>query len=386
MSTWDPTTGPLHMPHQAVPAAVGIILVSFISLVGGLILIYHLSQNEGRYTYVSLFTFSSTVMTAVAIMQEFNYLTRWRSEQVNTWRTAVRAVEHPYLAVGPQSKGFAPVLYWIQIFLSLSSALLVTFWAMALAIKAWDWRFGRLYNYRDHFSIFSKVVAFLAPALTALFRATIHLEASMSARIFLSYIVLFFSFTAGAISVFLVLFKYVATRLDFRRIRSGFTTNLTTFRKPAGNATSAKTAPTRKPFLIDSWLVWRFSIACLIFCGFNAYLIWYSTRSYKAVLLRGTRNSPDFSVQATLNVWFSYVPLFTPSLLAFMLFGTTSLALAHYRTVWHRLFSEQQDASAMQSSRDLLNSVKALSDAGLEKGRETSITVQTVDLQKESYV
>lgn len=50
METYNTTAGPQHMPSGAIPIAVVMLVWSFLAIFGGVIVLYHLSQNEGRYT------------------------------------------------------------------------------------------------------------------------------------------------------------------------------------------------------------------------------------------------------------------------------------------------------------------------------------------------
>lgn len=324
-------------------------------------------------------------MACVAVVQEVWYTVDWRNQQINSYKAALAATEQPDLALGPQSLGFARVLYWIQIFLCNSSGLIVGFWAVALAMKAWAVHIPALHRHQQRISVGSKVLAYVASALTAILRATVHTHLPVHLTVFLNFMaskysigtyfrathpdkmLVFVSFSAGSISIILILIKYLLTRIDFRRIRSGFTTQ--THAQTNGTNTSRRS---KKGFLIDPWLVWRFSIACILFCCFNVYMVWYSMHTHEVVAARVARGGPDFSLASTIFSWIVFIPIILPSVVAFLLFGTTTLARSHYRSMWQQLVGRHGGVG------EVLASSVVVSRHDVEKGRDGSTIVTTV--------
>lgn len=145
----------------------------------------------------------------------------------------------------------------------------------------------------------------------------------------------FASFTFGAICVILILVKYIRTRMGFRSYASGSVT----IEEIPTTANSGRTSRKRSRLnvRVDPWLVVRFTIAFFILSGFNIFLVFYSIGRYRKILRDGSDVAPDFSTRRAVSDVLNYIPPVTASLLAFLLFGTTSQARAKYAGIFRIL-------------------------------------------------
>ncbi|GAM82416.1 hypothetical protein ANO11243_003950 [Dothideomycetidae sp. 11243] len=213
-------------------------------------------------------------MAVVALVQEFNYLFHFRQLSIDSYDASMASVEHPYLALGPQSYGI-------------------------------------------------------------------------------------------------------------QRVMIGFT-SIFSARNNTDFVNGPRTPAPRKPFQIDKWLVLRFSLACLLFCAFNIYLVMYSSKSYHLVMERRLLPGPDFSVKAAIFDWETLVPLVLPCLAGFFLFGTTMAAREHYKAMWRRVFPPRQVSISGQSvsnDNELLGGLNIVMAAGdLEKGDLKAFHIQSLVL------
>ncbi|KAG8631065.1 hypothetical protein KVT40_000205 [Elsinoe batatas] len=335
MSTPSPTAMPVGggMPSGAIPAAICVLIYSFICWTCGVLLITTLFLNKERWSYVLLFSISTTCSSTVSITQQIFYMVHWAQSRQEAFEASIAAAKNPALALGPLSKGFSSVTCWIQVFFFNVDALLMLFWAVALTVSVWDWRIKGLYNHYHKIGLVSKVAAFVLPALVASLRASTKISIRFGPGFFLTSCLLLLSFTFGAVAVTLILVKYVRTRLGFSSYASG---SVEIGEIPSTNDSRAvsRGGHSRVKVRVDPWLVLRFTIAFVILSGFNIFLVLYGITRYKKILRDGSDTSPDFSAKRAIVDVLNYIPPVTASLLAFLLFGTTSQARAKIATIF----------------------------------------------------
>ncbi|KAF4551303.1 Hypothetical protein D9617_14g077600 [Elsinoe fawcettii] len=276
---------------------------------------------------VLLFGISTTCSSTISIIQQAYYMADWARSRQEAFEASVAAARNPALALGPLSRGFSSVTYWIQVFFFNVDALLMLFWAVALTFNVWDWRIKGLYNHHQTIGLISKIAAFILPALVASLRASTKISIQFGPGFFLTSCLLLISFTFGAVAVTLILVKYIRTRLGFSSYASG-SVEIGELPSTTNSRGGSRAARSRLKVRVDPWLVLRFSIAFVILSGFNIFLVFYSITRYRKILRDGSDESPDFSVQRAVVDVLNYIPPVTASLLAFLLFGTTSQARA----------------------------------------------------------
>ena len=95
--------------------------------------------------------------------------------------------------------------------------------------------------------------------------------------------------------------------------------------------------------LVDPWMCRRFSISCMLICSYLGYLFYYSTVGYKTVLQNAQEPGPNFSVHSTIATWVEFIPQVTLSMVGFLLFGTTTLAIGNYKAAAQSVFGRPHD-------------------------------------------
>ncbi|PNS19276.1 hypothetical protein CAC42_2453 [Sphaceloma murrayae] len=380
MSTPTPTDMPVGagMPPAALPAAACVLAYSIICWTCGLLLITTLILNKERWSYVLLFAITTTCSSTVSIVQQCYYLTDWSTGRLAAFRASVAAAKNPALALGPLSRGFGSVTYWVQVFFFNVDALLMLFWAVALTFNVWDWRIKGIYSHHAKIGIASKIAAFVLPALVASLRASTRISVQFGPGFFLTSCLLFISFTFGAICVTLILAKYIRTRMGFTSYASGsMIDDIPSTANSNGRMGSRQRS--RLKVRVDPWLVLRFTIAFFILSGFNIFLVFYSITRYRKILRDGENIVPDFSARRAVADILNYIPPVTASLLAFLLFGTTSQARAKYASLfkWMRCWGKRRVPSPSRLRGSSMQDWDPLGDPRRDRG-ESALTKSPV--------
>lgn len=134
------------IPSSAVVAAAFVLTYSVICLSLGIILVLVLHYSKEKfsckptassltgYTYVNhrsdvfLFAMSTTCSTLFNMIQQINYLANWHRLREEQYEASLAAYNKPSLALGPLSKGFNEVLFWIVLYFYNVDSMLMLFW------------------------------------------------------------------------------------------------------------------------------------------------------------------------------------------------------------------------------------------------------------------
>lgn len=116
------------------------------------------------FSDITLLAISTTCSTIVNLIQQSNYLAHWHELRVQRHEVSLAAYNNPALALGPLSRGFNEVLFWVVLYFYNVDSMLIMFWAMALVINIWNWN-SLFKTWQQRISAASKVVAWLLPAV-----------------------------------------------------------------------------------------------------------------------------------------------------------------------------------------------------------------------------
>ncbi|KAL0256393.1 hypothetical protein SLS55_008788 [Diplodia seriata] len=128
--------------------------------------------------------------------------------------------------------------------------------------------------------------------------------------------------TSGSLLVIVVLLKYLQSRNLFTR----FFPRSTSKSPSLGGGTMSSVATTRTQTGTDKWLIVRFSIIMICLLVFETAQIVYQIVNYERNRhdSKATATSPDFSAeQAKIDIS-QDIPGTLPSIIAFLIFGTTA--------------------------------------------------------------
>lgn len=136
---------------------------------------------------VVIFALATTCTTVVSIIQQCNYIANWHTLRVEQYEQSVIIRGNPALALGPLSRGFNAVLFWIILYFYNVDSVTMLFWyafdkgnvdlrcadsdrAIALVFSVWNIRLKWVQRFQTHINITSKILAVVLPALFSALR------------------------------------------------------------------------------------------------------------------------------------------------------------------------------------------------------------------------
>ncbi|KAK4031355.1 hypothetical protein C8A01DRAFT_42182 [Parachaetomium inaequale] len=293
------------LPPEAVGAAAGVLIYSFICLACGLLLLWLVSVHDERMsckqhaswfdlrlltTDVAMLGFFATLHTLASIAQQIHTIVRWREIKIAQYDHLVANVGNPELNQTGSSVGLDLVLFYIQYYAYNVESLLVLFWYAAGLLSTvlrltFDPRAIELANsisqlrmtkmYRFHTTLVAKASAAILPILQLMLLHFTPIYRSSAGFMALSCGVMILCFSVGAIVLFIILARYILSRITLATwsVRYG--------RSSGGiNGTSPDTprlGPKRN--IYDKWLVLRFSIGFAAMSLFQIVVINFQLRS-----------------------------------------------------------------------------------------------------------
>ncbi|GAB7339506.1 hypothetical protein MBLNU457_6124t2 [Dothideomycetes sp. NU457] len=329
-----------------------------------LVLVYtiYLTQSEDRILTVPdvwFIAFAALLSTLNALLQQAYYIARWQEVMIDTYESSMLAYQWPQLSLGPLSSGFEAVLYWLLFYIYNVQGLLFLFWALSLTFTVWHWQLP----VKNHDRIaaildpLSKAVAFVAPAVQTAIRYSLRYRMSVEATFLVANLLFILSLTLGATCMFCIIINYLRLRRKSDQhcatSLEGPIDSLTSHAVDPANEQPHRRQRSKLRVHVDSLLLLRFTIACVILLAFEAYLLVYSRRRYERVKTIATMSGPDLSVHTSIASVLNYVPGVSSGLLVFFLFGTSEAHREQYR----RLLCLQPKA---QSRRDTIVSLRTL--------------------------
>ncbi|KAF2147899.1 hypothetical protein K461DRAFT_272558 [Myriangium duriaei CBS 260.36] len=333
------------IPAEALPAAICVLAYSFLCLFSGCLLIHMLIRSKERFTYAYFYAIGTSLVTVLSMIQQIFYIIQWRDSKIGAWEAAIEPATNGHLGIGSHSDIFITIMYWIQTYLFGANAMIILFWAVALATSAWECDLGKLNNYRREIGTCSKFAAFVLPLVSVIVRAILNPRLSTRVGVIANNVILMTSFTIGALCVFSVIVRCVRTYLRFKVTESTSLTINEVTPWETDPRTPGRPSPRRRSS-VDTGLMLRFSMAFVIFTGFNVCLVLYNIGSVQGALARSSNAAPDFSIHTAIRDCLDFIPTVTSSLLAFCLFGTTDQARQHYSNLIRSLRRETRETKS----------------------------------------
>lgn len=308
------------VPQEVLGLAVFVDVLSVLATVLGLLLCFMLWNHGERVSYILMLSASTTFGAVVGLIRHVDFTLNWRTIQIQRFENERHHSYSDSDMFGKADVGWRLVLSWTSIFTYNVDALLVLFWSIALFIGTWDIRIKS--SSKKAMSIIFKTSAIILPAVMC---AACSTEAVQ--RVPVAYLVTFnflmaICLTTGSLLVIIVLLKYLQSRNLFTR----FFPKSTVMSTSLGAGTMSSVATTRTRTGTDKWLIVRFSIIMICLLVFETAQIIYQIVNYERNQhdSKGAATSPDFSVeQAKIDIS-QDIPGTLPSIIAFLIFGTTA--------------------------------------------------------------
>ncbi|KAK4226167.1 hypothetical protein QBC38DRAFT_235604 [Podospora fimiseda] len=315
----------VQMPAEAVGTAVGVVIYSFFSFFGGLLLIWLVWTHNERKSYVLLLQAFMTLHTLASITQQIHTIVNWNDIKTSQWENVRDNVGNPELSITGASTGLDLPLFYIQYYCYNVESMLVVCWAVELANSIFQVRVMKQPQHAERASMGAKLTAIFMPVVMMLVLRFTPIQKSTAAFLFVSSGIMVFCFLVGAIVLLCILVRYIYSRFTLSGWNVRYGQNATEEGTGTGNDTSTRPSviKPRMKSIYDRWLVTRFSIAFVALALFQLVVVNYQLRASATNKVENIPAEADLSAERAVSDVILYMPGCTASLLLFLIFGTT---------------------------------------------------------------
>ncbi|OJD40188.1 glycoside hydrolase protein [Diplodia corticola] len=309
-----------YVPHEVLGLAIFVDCLSLVATILGLLLCFMLWNHGERVSYILMLSTCTTFGAIIGLIRHVDYTLNWRDIQIQRFQHEQHYSYSQSDVFRKADVGWRLVLSWISIFTYNVDALLVLFWSIALFIGTWDIRMKS--SSRKIMSVAFKASAVILPIVMCVVCSSETIQQVPVAYLVLFNFIMATCLTSGSLLVIIVLLKYLQSRNLFTR----FFPRSSSKSPSLGGGTVTSVATTRTQTGTDKWLIVRFSIIMICLLVFETAQIVYQIVNYERNRHDSstTATSPDFSAeQAKIDVS-QDIPGTLPSIIAFLIFGTTA--------------------------------------------------------------
>ncbi|KAF6828006.1 glycoside hydrolase [Colletotrichum musicola] len=327
------------LPSAVDLEAVGVLFYSFICLIANVLLVWLTWIHNDRTSYIACIAYATLIVTTTSIAQQFYDYAFWRDILTAQFYYARENADNAEVQYFKGSQGVKLILSYIRIFGFTIESTFVFFFALSLAASVYGW-FATTPRTTHTISIIGRVLPFILTSLTVGLMHSPPAQESFLVYMFVANTQFVLSLLGSAILLLMILFKYVSSRR-----------NLQTWNVLYGNAgslpnSSANGSKSRSVWLgssssrggggrsraysgaganntYDSWLVIRLSIAFAVLCVFEYTNVVPKLAASSHTIDLADDLEPDLSIKRARASVRGYVSGVTPSLVAFLVFGTT---------------------------------------------------------------
>ncbi|TEA18813.1 hypothetical protein C8034_v011984 [Colletotrichum sidae] len=326
------------LPSAVDPDAVGVIFYSFLCLLANIVLVWLTWTHNDRTSYIACISYATLVVTATSIAQQFYDFAFWKDIMTDQFYYARDNADNAEVQYHKGARGIKLILSYIRIFGFTIESTFVFFFALSLAASVYGW-FATTPRTTHTISIIGRVVPCILTCITIGLMNSPPAQSSFITYMLVANTQFVLSLLGSAVLLIMILFKYVRSRYNLQtwNVLYGNAGSLPTSSAQGSKARSAwlgssssrgggrsraySGAGANKTY--DSWLVIRLSIAFAVLCVFE-----YTNVVPRIAAATHTVDStddlaPDLSVKRALSSVRGYVSGVTPSLVAFLVFGTT---------------------------------------------------------------
>ncbi|KAI1842749.1 hypothetical protein JX266_011070 [Neoarthrinium moseri] len=296
-------------------------------------MVWLLWVHHERSSFIGFQSYFTLLSTTASIIQQIHQMGWWsdiKTAEYNQQKAADAASRSP---IGLDLIGLDLGLFWIQYYSYNVEALLTLFWAGALAHSIYG--FADIASFkaiRHKTNAAAKVVAIVLPAILISLLSVDSVKSNVVAFLVLANINMLLSLTLGAILLLAILGRYIHTRRQFLSWNVPYGHSTGTGTGVGSQYPSRSGATTRRPRSIyDRWLMIRFSITFVMLGIFELFLILFQVSSVRNNLTAQVAESPDLSAPKAIADTLTFIPGCCPSILLFIVFGTTGPFRAYMR-------------------------------------------------------
>ncbi|ORY59126.1 uncharacterized protein BCR38DRAFT_399315 [Pseudomassariella vexata] len=311
------------LPKAVYADAAGALFYSFVCLISNILLVWLTWTHRERTSYIACIAYFALIATLSSVIQQFYDYVLWKdilTEQFNDLRDHADSAEVQYHR---GATGLKLVLSYIRIFAFNIESTFVFFFALSLAITVYGW-WSQNSKPQRIFSITGRVVPLALTAITIVL-----LEFPFAQRSYTTYMIIanaqfIISLIGSSIFLVMILAKYMESRRQFR------TWNVSRELEKSSATTSFSSGRYSRKLSIpgtggtyDSWLVIRLTVALLMLCTFEILAILPRVATQRKLAQNIADNVLDLSDKRALSSIRGYISGVTPSIVAFIVFGTT---------------------------------------------------------------
>ncbi|KAI0472287.1 hypothetical protein F4859DRAFT_483667 [Xylaria cf. heliscus] len=310
----------VQLPHNALAAAVGVQIYSYLCLICSSLMIFLVCKHRERDSYVALFSCVTLVSTSASIAQQLHTIVSWDEIKTAQFHYVHEHVGSPELAIAGPSYGLDLVLFYIQYYCYNVEGFLTLFWAFALAFSIYcPSESPQCQQIRRRRGRVSKAAAFLLPAIFISFLQLPVVRSSTPAFITLADFSLASSLSLGSILVVVILVKYIQTRRKLHR----WTVRYPLTRDANDNGGADGRDLDSEDSIYDGWLIVRFAIALFFIEAFQILTILSEVAQINNNKKEALPAEPDLSAAHAKIDFVEFMPGVSAGLLVFLVFGTT---------------------------------------------------------------
>ncbi|KAI0017538.1 hypothetical protein F4780DRAFT_591236 [Xylariomycetidae sp. FL0641] len=373
----------VQLPVEVQGIAAAVLVYSFISEIAGFLLVWLVWVHRERTSYVACIAYFTLLSTTASIIQQFHVYVDWNSVITAQFHHTREHAGSPELVIANSSIGMDLVLFYIQYCCYNIEATLVLFWAFTLTQSVYGW--SAKPHLRRTFKIMNragKVVSVVLPIILISLLQVGYIRRTFFGFLLVADILLIMSLAGGSGCCIAILYKYIRSRRQFKGWSVGYGKNSTGASMQASQ-TKGQRPPQQSRGIYDRWLLVRFTIAFVVLGVFEITNILFQLLARRNANIDALADKPDLSAARAQSTTVLFLPGVSPSLLAFIVFGTTK----PFREFMYRTFIPKrfQRAPPEHSSKARLPYSSQASHAPSSLSRHQSIHVsskaQEVDIR-----
>ncbi|PVI02243.1 hypothetical protein DM02DRAFT_653710 [Periconia macrospinosa] len=339
------------LPDSVLVDAVGCLTYSFLCLIANSVLLWLLWTHNETNSYTGFISYFTLIGTCSSIIQQFYDYTFWKDIMVQQYHYGKANSQNAEVQYQKGIFGLKLVLSYIRIFAFTVESTLVFFFVLSVASSLYGW-----WSKKTHIVRVISIAGRILPILLALIMIGL-LQTRVVQLHFVSYLMVanlqvLLSLAGACVLLLMILYKYMGNRWQLRTWGSisysteGVSASRSSVFRRSGITSRAKANRKRHPNgSFDSWLVVRLLLTFLLLCVFEYYSFMPRLSARGHVVESALRSEPDLSRKRALSSVRGYLTGVSPSMLAFVVFGTTKpFQQKMYTTFVPRIFRKKDSS------------------------------------------
>ncbi|KAI7775386.1 hypothetical protein LA080_006849 [Diaporthe eres] len=314
------------LPDSVLGDAIGCLIYSFLCLIANSLLVWLIWTHNERKTYIAFIAYFTLIATYSSIIQQLYDYIFWRDLMVAQYYYGKDHADDAEVQYQKGIFGLKLVLSYIRIFAFTVESTLVFFFSFSLTATVYGWWAKKPKALRI-LSITGRTFPITLAVIMIILLQLDFTHADFNVYMAIANAQFLLSLVGACIFLLMILFKYMQTRRLLKTWdgvqygkggSSAATSGMRSFRS---RANSNRNRPTNSSF--DNWLVIRLSIAFVMLCVFEYTNVGPRLKAKGHVVESAYKPEPDTSHKRALSSVRGYLSGVSPSLLAFIVFGTT---------------------------------------------------------------